>query len=147
VGTKTSNASEVEIKIILQPLNGRPTLVGQNFDERRTGAFTRTLRNVVVKHITTAKYAEINLNEVANKNIHFWTNEPVSDAIVSLGRGSGTVDSRSGFCGVTAQESAFVDNNDIASSLKNGVRCRETSETSAHYDYVRHVAGVASEVF
>lgn len=78
---KTGDESEVEVKDILQPLDGSSRLVGQDLDEVRTGLVTGRLEGIVVELL-----------------------DAVTDFVVDLGAGQSTVDTRSCLCGVATKE-------------------------------------------
>lgn len=73
---------EVEVEDILEPLDGSRGLVSQDLDEIGPGLVSRGLEGVIVELLDT-----------------------VGDAVVDLGTGEGTVDTRGGLSRVAAEES------------------------------------------
>jgi len=73
---------EVEVEDILEPLNGSRGLVSQDLDEIGPGLVSCGLECVIVELLDT-----------------------IGDAMVDLGTGEGTVDTRGGLGRVTAEES------------------------------------------
>jgi hypothetical protein len=58
---ETRDEGEVEVELILEPLNGSGGLVGQDLDEVGTGLVTGGLKGVIVKLLDAVGNASINL--------------------------------------------------------------------------------------
>lgn len=78
---KTRNESEVKVEHVLEPLNSGGGLVGQDLDEVRTGFVTGRLEGILVELL-----------------------DAVTDLVVNLCAGQGTVDTRGGLGGVSSEE-------------------------------------------
>jgi hypothetical protein len=58
---KTRDEGEVEVELVLEPLNGGGRLVGQDLDEVGTGLVTGRLEGIIVKLLDAVGDASVNL--------------------------------------------------------------------------------------
>jgi len=95
---KTGNEGEIEVKDILQPLDGGGRLVCEDLDEVGAGLVAGRLEGVVVELL-----------------------DAVLDAVVDLGAREGAVDAGRGLCRVAAKEALLVKDDDVAAGEVDGV--------------------------
>jgi len=98
VTSQTGNQREIKAEPLLQPLNSGGTVVGQNLDERRTNEFLGGLSSIFIEKFNR-----------------------VLDAKANLCAGQSTVDTRSGLCRVSPQETIFIKKQNATTLLQYGV--------------------------
>jgi hypothetical protein len=105
VATETGDESEVQVKDILQPLNGSGGLVCEDLDQVGAGLVTGGLEGVIVELL-----------------------DAVLDTEVGLSTSKGTVDTRGGLGGVTTEKGLLVENEDVAAVQVDGVGGTKTGD-------------------
>jgi hypothetical protein len=104
---EAGNESEIEVEHILQPLDGRGRLVGEDLDEVGPRLVAGRLEGVLVELL-----------------------DAVLDAVLNLCPGEGTVDAGGRLCGVTAEEALLVEDNDVAAGDVDCVGSAEARDCS-----------------